>query len=486
MDANEAAGRMNAETGRRVMSAMKSAQGADHRRQAEAVAEGMNQALLDQERRKGREAATAAGLLWCHKCNHRIEREHLSRLCSSVSEGNYTLEAMGANGGPVASDVVSASLDVRAIVQKVWCARPVGLSARRCDFRIPLYEGTVGDMWRAGTLMHPILRCPNNHYTLNPDPRDLQCAICRVSGRGEIPGQLPSVPPATNGLPSISSLATGGGARMGEAHLTHLGLTTEDHNTANAAAWGALQACLGQKFHSLPAPTQQKMRDWVLHLAVIERLQNRKREGLPDETRDAMQVRAEKWIVEHKADLAEIGNSLLSAHAPESHWETYPDGDKDDLLVLLKRLSFNRDVARMYSECPAGRSAAMIFFDIDHFKGVNDTLGHQAGDAVLIRVAEVIKEITGRRGRGYRYGGEELVVLLPDFSLDEAIAVAERVRVAVAAQTWPSYPGLAVTVSAGVAEKCAAHGKPDDLVHAADMAMYAAKDAGRNRVERAT
>jgi diguanylate cyclase (GGDEF)-like protein len=119
---------------------------------------------------------------------------------------------------------------------------------------------------------------------------------------------------------------------------------------------------------------------------------------------------------------------------------------------------------------------AMI--DVDHFKRVNDTLGHSAGDAVLVKVAEALQATVRPYDLVARYGGEEFVVLLPGVELDEAVRVAERMRAAVPANT-----GLHLaTISVGLAQYDAAVDDVEGLLRRADEALYQAKDRGRDRV----
>jgi diguanylate cyclase (GGDEF)-like protein len=127
---------------------------------------------------------------------------------------------------------------------------------------------------------------------------------------------------------------------------------------------------------------------------------------------------------------------------------------------------------------------AVVMTDVDHFKSVNDTHGHQAGDAVLRQVAEVLRDTAREIDRVGRYGGEEFLVLLPGANLEDARRYAERARAAVAGREF-AYEGGALrrTLSAGVA----AWPHPDvrhqeALVKLADDALYAAKSGGRNRV----
>jgi diguanylate cyclase (GGDEF)-like protein len=122
--------------------------------------------------------------------------------------------------------------------------------------------------------------------------------------------------------------------------------------------------------------------------------------------------------------------------------------------------------------------------DIDYFKKVNDGCGHQGGDRVLVGVSEILRAVVGRKGRAYRYGGEEMAAILPDFILSEAAATAERFRKAVEARNWneAGFPDLRSTVSLGVSEFPILGIDAEALVATADKALYAAKEGGRNRV----
>ncbi len=131
----------------------------------------------------------------------------------------------------------------------------------------------------------------------------------------------------------------------------------------------------------------------------------------------------------------------------------------------------------------AGRSVAALMLDIDHFKAVNDRHGHAAGDAVLKRTAHLV--VTNLRGDSVvtRYGGEEFAVLLPVASLEEARAVAERLRRAFEADVVEFEDArIAVTISVGLA-MMAADETLDDALRRADAALYRAKNGGRNRVD---
>jgi diguanylate cyclase (GGDEF)-like protein len=123
--------------------------------------------------------------------------------------------------------------------------------------------------------------------------------------------------------------------------------------------------------------------------------------------------------------------------------------------------------------------------DLDHFKRVNDTHGHLAGDEVLRTVAELARSITRLGDVAGRYGGEELILVAPKAPLDNAVMMAEQLRMKIEAQSFelPSGRTLHVTASFGVAELRRDRRGMDDLIGAADDALYRAKYGGRNCVE---
>lgn len=126
----------------------------------------------------------------------------------------------------------------------------------------------------------------------------------------------------------------------------------------------------------------------------------------------------------------------------------------------------------------------VIMIDLDHFKAVNDAYGHQAGDAVLRDFGALLMRSVRPSDLAGRYGGEEFLVVLPETSPDYAFLAAERIREAQALRAT-ELPGgtVSVTISLGVADLGSGRKTPGDLIKAADKALYAAKRAGRNRVE---
>lgn len=123
---------------------------------------------------------------------------------------------------------------------------------------------------------------------------------------------------------------------------------------------------------------------------------------------------------------------------------------------------------------------ALLMMDLDHFKRVNDTHGHQAGDTVLVDFVKTVRALLRSKDLLGRFGGEEFVVLLPETPLDDAMVVAERIRAACA--NSPDSTKIACTVSIGVTTNLADRDTVDTLMARADAALYQAKAEGRNRV----
>lgn len=153
----------------------------------------------------------------------------------------------------------------------------------------------------------------------------------------------------------------------------------------------------------------------------------------------------------------------------------------DPLTGMLNRHALNSRVPEIEEQSRlTGRPVGVIVADLDHFKSVNDTHGHNMGDAVLRDVAYVLRRELRAYDLAYRMGGEEFAVLLPGASVVETQAMAERLRAAVAAEP---IEGLDIRISVGAA--CTAPGEGftwKDLFERADAALYEAKRGGRNRV----
>lgn len=162
----------------------------------------------------------------------------------------------------------------------------------------------------------------------------------------------------------------------------------------------------------------------------------------------------------------------------------------DSLTGLMNRGAFEAAARERIGR--GGRRFAIALLDVDHFKSVNDRFGHAAGDAALRACAEACRRELRGRGVVARVGGEEFAVILDDVTLDEAAAMIERVRAAIAARPVAVEGGeIALTVSAGLwhsdgAREALDAGTLDAVMRAVDARLYEAKRGGRNRMVRAT
>lgn len=136
---------------------------------------------------------------------------------------------------------------------------------------------------------------------------------------------------------------------------------------------------------------------------------------------------------------------------------------------------------------PAGGTSSFgcIMLDLDHFKHINDTYGHQAGDQVLVIASQILQDSARRYDEVGRYGGEEFVLLLPSISAEDAANVAERIRDKIASTQITLDDGTCISITASLGVACYPTLGVDhlnDLLKAADDALYRAKDSGRNQV----
>jgi diguanylate cyclase (GGDEF)-like protein len=152
----------------------------------------------------------------------------------------------------------------------------------------------------------------------------------------------------------------------------------------------------------------------------------------------------------------------------------------DHLTGLANRRRFERQLEREVARTERyNRPFCLLLVDIDNFKAVNDTYGHDAGDEALRRVANVIQSGTRGIDTGARIGGDEFAVILPETSLERGLEVAERLRTAIAA--LDAEPAVRITASFGIAGLPACARTGDELRAAADAALYEAKRSGRDR-----
>jgi diguanylate cyclase (GGDEF)-like protein len=179
---------------------------------------------------------------------------------------------------------------------------------------------------------------------------------------------------------------------------------------------------------------------------------------------------------------AEVERAAVAKRSVERESDPGSAEELDDRLPLARRGAFDRDLARAIDEARrTATTTALVMIDIDHFKSVNDEHGHPAGDGVLLDVARLVVARAAHKGKAYRYGGEEFALLLPSYSTEEAVGMAERIRKDIEGAIV-SEKKLSVTASLGVA--CFPDGASDagTLLARADAALYEAKRTGRNRV----
>lgn len=156
--------------------------------------------------------------------------------------------------------------------------------------------------------------------------------------------------------------------------------------------------------------------------------------------------------------------------------------ERDALTGLYNRHRFNEELARMTADAQRhGSRVALLFFDLDDFKYINDTFGHRAGDAMLIRVAGEVAGQVRRNEIFSRLGGDEFAILVPEISDEMLRLLADRITIAIA-QVRFQYEGqsLRLTSSLGIAVFPDHADNVEDLIARADTAMYQAKDAGKN------
>ncbi|MDO6965539.1 GGDEF domain-containing protein [Rhizobium alvei] len=161
------------------------------------------------------------------------------------------------------------------------------------------------------------------------------------------------------------------------------------------------------------------------------------------------------------------------------------NAERDELTGLLNRRSLNRFSEEHWAPGKQPQAIAAILFDIDHFKLFNDRHGHVEGDGCLREVSRCVASLVGDRGKVFRYGGEEMLVLVPGVDLGEAADLAERIRHAIEAlhiRNGGTATSPYVTASLGVAAN-GSSGTFDHLLERADRALYGAKHNGRNRIE---
>lgn len=164
----------------------------------------------------------------------------------------------------------------------------------------------------------------------------------------------------------------------------------------------------------------------------------------------------------------------------------YESATRDGLTRIFNKKYFMDSVRKEFAFCLRHRQPLSVaMFDVDHFKLVNDTYGHQAGDYVLARIAQKVSETVRTEDLFARYGGEEFALMLRESAHEQALYCAERCRHAVDGADF-NFGGtpIRVTISVGIATLLDSDFvQPEDLIAEADKYLYLAKQRGRNRVE---
>ena len=190
-------------------------------------------------------------------------------------------------------------------------------------------------------------------------------------------------------------------------------------------------------------------------------------------------------VEEHRAELERMLSLLRNSRdeIKRKNGELEILATQDALTGCLNRRAFFESFESLWSEAKAiGTPLACLMIDIDHFKSVNDTYGHHAGDEVLRQVSQVIRQIHKDNGLVCRYGGEEFCVVLPQLDLEQAIAEGEKTRTAITEIRLLDPAELRLTGSIGVSELRFDAIDPQELINQADACLYVAKREGRNRV----
>ena len=152
----------------------------------------------------------------------------------------------------------------------------------------------------------------------------------------------------------------------------------------------------------------------------------------------------------------------------------------DPLTGIANRLKFNTILDHHVAlSSRYDHALSMLYFDIDHFKKINDTYGHKVGDGVLIEVVELISALLRQSDLLARWGGEEFVVILPETSVEQAKVIAEKLRSCIETHLFMNVSDL--TCSFGVTQLRSDDTEQSFLIRA-DKALYEAKESGRNRV----
>lgn len=188
-------------------------------------------------------------------------------------------------------------------------------------------------------------------------------------------------------------------------------------------------------------------------------------------------------VMESRQELLKL-NSELEARVEARTRELEELASRDPLTGLYNRRHFNEVVVRQFAAAQRyGADLTCLMFDLDHFKEINDRLGHRAGDEILILLARSISSQLRTADLAARFGGDEFIVLLPQTSSAAAATLAERIKREFTMNVANGFPAAPATLSIGAASLFSTHAdSPEALIHEADVALYCAKTHGRDRL----
>lgn len=224
----------------------------------------------------------------------------------------------------------------------------------------------------------------------------------------------------------------------------------------------------------------------VLQIVEYE-LSNKDVKGLPDDGPEQplwfeARIRALDFLVDDEAVVLWVASNITERHELETKLREM--SDTDQLTGLFNRRKLEYELTRQYETFERHSvPVSMLIFDVDNLKKINDTLGHHAGDQVILTIGDVCRSALRKTDIACRFGGDEFVVVLPNTDLTHATHFAERLRITFnQALSGFALDDVVVSVSIGVATMSAADNSYEDALKRADNALYDAKRNGKNQV----
>jgi diguanylate cyclase (GGDEF)-like protein len=230
-----------------------------------------------------------------------------------------------------------------------------------------------------------------------------------------------------------------------------------------------------QEFEGIAAQLQQAVQQHQQQVVQFKERVNAASQGKRNANWDDFSIEAERILKPTLALADQVARAYDQIKQQSNVLVNLQESRIDALTGVGNRRMFDQSLASFRALFNRyGKHFSLAIIDLDHFKKINDTHGHLHGDNALSTVGALLRDMARETDIVARYGGEEFVILMPETPLGGACLFCERVRLAIETK-------LKVTASIGVAST-ENYGITDELVHAADQALYQAKEAGRNRV----